>query len=116
MGGLAMSFGSRLKTLRIEKRRSQRQIAEEFGISINCVSQYENDKRFPDEEMLVRLCKYYDISSDYLLGLSNTKRHIRYKEMQWYGLNPEQEELVEKFISMINEKTKEKNDDTSENL
>ncbi len=103
-----MSFGSRLKTLRLEKRLSQKQIAEAFGISVNCVSQYENDKRFPDEKMLVRLCQYYDISSDYLLGLSNTKRHLHtYKMIQEKRLNSEQEELIEKLISMINESSKE---------
>ena len=103
-----MSFGSRLKTLRLEKRLSQKQIAEAFGTSVNCVSQYENDKRFPDEKMLVQLCQYYDISSDYLLGLSNTKRHLNtYKQIQDKKLNSEQEELIEKLICMMNEGSKE---------
>ena len=62
-----MSLGSRLKELRIEKNTSQKQVAKDLGISITNISQYESDSRFPNEDMLKRLCSYYHISSDYLL-------------------------------------------------
>lgn len=47
-----MSFGSRLKELRIENSISQKQVAIEIGISTTTISQYESDRRFPNEEML----------------------------------------------------------------
>ena len=50
-----MSFGSRLKELRIEKNTSQKQVAKDLGISITTISQYESDSRFPNEDMLKRL-------------------------------------------------------------
>ncbi len=75
-----MSFGSRLKELRIEKNESQKVVAENIGLSINTISQYESDSRFPNEEMLKRLCIYYKISSDYLLGLTDTKHAPLSKE------------------------------------
>ena len=59
-----MSLGSRLKELRIEKNTSQKQVAKDLGISITPISQYESDSRFPNEDMLNRLCRYYQISSD----------------------------------------------------
>lgn len=68
-----MSFGSRLKGLRIENKISQKQVAIDIGISTTTISQYENDSRFPKEEMLKRICIYYKISSDYLLGLTDAK-------------------------------------------
>ena len=75
-----MSFGSRLKELRIENNISQKQVAIDMGISTTTISQYESDNRFPNEDMLKRLCLYYNISSDYLLGLTNTKHSPLSKE------------------------------------
>jgi transcriptional regulator with XRE-family HTH domain len=72
-GDDTMSFGSRLRELRIVKQISQKKLADEINISGNTISQYETDKRFPDESTLIRLCKYYEISSDYLLGLTDVK-------------------------------------------
>lgn len=68
-----MSFGSRLKELRNDKKASQKQVASDIGISITTISQYENNSRFPNEKILKKLCKYYHISSDYLLGLTDEK-------------------------------------------
>ncbi len=69
-----MSFGSRIKTLRIEKRMSQAELASALGVSTNAVSQYETDKRFPDQKCIVKICRFFDVSSDYLLGLSDIPR------------------------------------------
>ena len=68
-----VSFGSRLKELRSERGISQKDVALNIGVAITTISQYENDSRFPNEEMLRRLCLYYKITSDYLLGLTDSK-------------------------------------------
>lgn len=47
-----MSFGSRLKELRSERGISQKDVALNIGVAITTISQYENDSRFPNEEML----------------------------------------------------------------
>ena len=65
-----MSFGNRLKKIRIENHLSQASLAADLGVSTNTISQYETDKRFPDQKCLVKICQYFHISSDYLLGLS----------------------------------------------
>lgn len=75
-----MSFGSRLKELRTENNISQKQVAIDIGISTTTISQYESDSRFPNEDMLKRLCIYYKISSDYLLGLTDIKHSPLSKE------------------------------------
>ena len=69
-----MSFGNRLKSLRIEKHLSQASLAKCLGVSANAISQYETNKRFPDMEGLVNICRYFQVSSDYLLGLSEIPR------------------------------------------
>ena len=65
-----MSFGSRLKKLRTDKHISQSMLASELGVSTNAVSQYETDKRFPDQKCIVKICLFINVSSDYLFGLS----------------------------------------------
>ena len=65
-----MIFGSRLKKLRNEKHISQSMLASELGISANAISQYETDKRFPDQKCIVKICLFFGVSSDYLFGLS----------------------------------------------
>ncbi len=73
-----MKFGSRLKFLRKENRLSQSDLAKSLGISTNAISQYETNKRFPDQEGLINICKYFNITSDYLLGLSDIPRASTY--------------------------------------
>ncbi len=68
-----MSFGSRLRELRIDKQITQELLSRELKISNNAISQYETDKRFPDERTLIEICKFYDVSCDYLLGLTDAK-------------------------------------------
>lgn len=66
-----MSFGSRIKYLRLEKHISQAELGSVLGVSPNTISQYEADKRFPDQKSLITICQYFNVSSDYLLGLSD---------------------------------------------
>lgn len=96
-----MSFGSRLKELRNEKKFSQKQVAEDMGISITTISQYENDSRFPNEEILKRLCLYYQISSDYLLGLTDVKHSPMSKEEAKEMMMPEQMRFINNLIDFI---------------
>ena len=100
-----MSFGSRLKELRIEKNESQKVVAENIGLSINTISQYESDSRFPNEEMLRRLCMYYKISSDYLLGLTDAKHSpLTKEEANEKMMMSKQWDYICDFIEMIHPK------------
>ena len=69
-----MSFGSRLRELRIEKGISQKAVAADMGVSITTISQYESDSRFPNKDILRRLCIYYKI----LLVKTNNKLVLEY--------------------------------------
>jgi len=69
-----VDFGFRLKTLRLEKNLSQAKLAQALGLSANTISQYETSKRFPDQKGIVTICRFFNISADYLFGLSDQKR------------------------------------------
>lgn len=64
-------FGERLQQARKMTGISQRQAAEEFGITKVGYQNYEYARRSPSLEMLPRLAKFFRVSTDYLLGLSD---------------------------------------------
>ncbi len=64
-------FSERLKLLRNNKQIKQKTIAEHLEITSNAYQNYEYGKREPDFTNLVKLCNYFNVSSDYLLGLSD---------------------------------------------
>lgn len=58
----------RLKELRLERNLSQRQVAEQIGVSASVISGYENGDRTPSIETLLSLSYFYKCSIDYLVG------------------------------------------------
>lgn len=68
-----LRFARTLSQLRHEKGVSQRQAAQELGVSQALLSHYENGIREPGLAFVVRACDYYQVSADYLLG-RNTHR------------------------------------------
>ena len=69
IGGILM-FSEVLKQLRKKRNLSQKQFAQEIFISSSAVSQYETGHTMPSRENLERIAKYFDVSTDYLLGTS----------------------------------------------
>ena len=62
-------FRERLKELRIEKGLTQDQLAQETGISRSAIGFWENGKKIPLASVIVVLAKYFNVSTDYLLGV-----------------------------------------------
>lgn len=68
-----MTFGERLADLRTEKKLTQTELANQTSISRSRLSLYETDKREPDLQTLVQLANFFDVSTDYLLGISDKR-------------------------------------------
>ena len=66
-----MKFCERLKSVRNECGLLQKDVCEQLGVSLNCYASYEQGRTEPNLEMLKRLCKLFDVSADYLLGLTD---------------------------------------------
>lgn len=62
-------FKIRLRELRGNK--NQTDVAKEIGISRSALSYYESGERTPDINVLYSIAKYYNVTADYLLGLSD---------------------------------------------
>ena len=64
----------KLKELREAKKVTQSQLGEYIGAKKSAISLWESGKRQPDQETLVRLASYFDVSVDYLLGLDSAEQ------------------------------------------
>ena len=66
-------LSDRLKTLRLEAKLTQKEIATKLGISQPAYAVWENGKRNPNQQTLATLSNFFNVSVDYLLG--NTVQH-----------------------------------------
>lgn len=65
------ALGSRLKLLRKTKPLSQEEMGAILGVSKTTISQYETGTHSPDTSVLRLFALYFNVSTDYLLGLTN---------------------------------------------
>ena len=72
-----MALYQRIRDLREDRDLKQRQIAEYLNCSQQVYSNYELGQRDIPTEILIRLSALYNVSTDYLLGLTNNpKRNL----------------------------------------
>ncbi|WP_236011558.1 helix-turn-helix domain-containing protein [Alicyclobacillus fructus] len=64
------TFSERLVALRKQFGLTQKQLAGELGLHVRAVQNYEAG-RLPDAEVLIKLAKYFQVSIDYLVGLTD---------------------------------------------
>ena len=77
-----MEFSERLKSLRLEAGLTQKEIAEQLGISQQGYAYWERGTKKPTQDRLTLLSNYFDVSVDYLLGKSDS----RYSDEQLDGM------------------------------
>jgi transcriptional regulator with XRE-family HTH domain len=66
-----MNFNLRLKQLRQKHKLTQSELADILGLKPTAVSNYESRRNEPSFDKLISLSKYFDVSCDYLLGISD---------------------------------------------
>jgi len=66
-------FRDRLKALRKQKKLTQAEAAELFGVSRTCYSSWELGQSCPPLDDLFTLCTYFDISADFLIGRTDNQ-------------------------------------------
>lgn len=66
-----MNFNNRLKQLRQKHKLTQSELADILGLKPTAISNYESKRNEPSFEKLIALSKYFDVSCDYLLGVSD---------------------------------------------
>ena len=74
---MTRSFSQTMSALRRSRGLSQRSAAADLNISQALLSHYENGVREPGLDFVCRACRYYGVSADYLLGLSEERGRDR---------------------------------------
>ncbi len=72
-----MSYYPRLRDLREDADLTQTQLVERLGMHKTTYTNYEQGKREPPFELIIRLARFYRVSIDYIAGLTDTPRPPR---------------------------------------
>lgn len=90
----SMTIQERLKDLRVERHLKLEELADATGISKSALGSYENDDyKEINHSNIVALAKFYGVSTDYLLCLTENKNHPN-TELTELHLNDEMLELL----------------------
>jgi transcriptional regulator with XRE-family HTH domain len=89
-------FGARIKALRREKNLTQQQLADKIDLVKSSICSYEQSTKYPSIEVLIRLCRFFNVSSDYLLGLSDKM------ELEVAELTDEQLDIIMSMVAQLN--------------
>ena len=69
-------ISKRMKSLRLEKKISQRSLASMLEVSPAAIGMYESGSREPSIQMLCKIADLFSVDTDYLLGRSQNKRFV----------------------------------------
>ena len=64
-------FNEKLKELREEKKLLQKQLASELDVSQVTIARWETGTREPSFDDLIKVAKYFNVTTDYILGLED---------------------------------------------
>ena len=64
-------LGKRLKELREERGLTQKQLSDTLGLNSVTYLHYEKEQREPPLSLLVEFAKFFEVTTDYLLGLKD---------------------------------------------
>lgn len=70
-------IAERLTELRNAKGATQEDVAAALSVSNKTISKWENGSSSPDLNMLIALAEYYNVTTDYLLGLDSGKKSVK---------------------------------------
>lgn len=112
-------IGNRIKFLREELGLKQEELAKKLSVSPSSIGMYETNKREPNNELVIKLANFFNVSTDYLLGKSdirNPEEQIKqefefayHKEME--GLSDEEIADALRFYKQIKYGNKENKSD-----
>lgn len=107
-------LGSRLKELRIEAKMTQEEFGKPYSLKKSTVSQYESGASRPDDELKKKIATDFNVSLDWLMGLTDTRNPIKYddstialhSDKDYDDLPSEAIDEINNFIEYIKQKYK----------
>lgn len=93
-----VDFGNTLKTLRLQNKFTQAELAKKLGLTKSVISAYENGLRLPSYDVLIHIARIFNVSTDYLLGLEHKR------EVDLSGLTPSEIDALMNLIQAMKRK------------
>ena len=90
---------NRLKFLRNEKGENLDKIAKYLNVSMQTISNYENEKRDMTPETIIKLAEYFGVSTDYLLGKTDIRNYDKDEQEFRFAYHKEMEGLTDEEIA-----------------
>lgn len=78
-----MTFGNILKKLRQDNNLTQDELAKKIDTSRSNIANYENGKNMPSVDILEKIAKLFDCTTDYLLGKSDIRNPEELKNIKF---------------------------------
>lgn len=98
-------IGNNIKRIRLERGLTQEEVAVHLGVSFQSISKWERNDGYPDITMLPALARYFQITTDELLGVNEIEKEDNYHTINqlWTennkaGLHPENIELMRQSL------------------
>lgn len=93
-----IDFGLRLKTLRIQKNLTQKQLADRLGLTKSVISAYETQLRLPSYDTLIQISRIFQVSTDYLLGCEHNSNT---DTLNLNGLTEEEKHALKRLVDTM---------------
>lgn len=94
------TLGSRISAHRTVRQMTQAELAKKCGISRSSLSNYENDNKLPNSDVVIALSKELNLSFDYLLLGHDDETRI-YAELDVTGLSDDKIAHIQKLIDFM---------------
>ncbi|MBM6750068.1 helix-turn-helix transcriptional regulator [Mediterraneibacter glycyrrhizinilyticus] len=117
---------SRIKELRKKRGLMQQRLASELGITQQMLSKYERDVTLIKVDVLKKIAKYFNVTTDYLLGVSDVKRDLQRQMImnetldEYYDLvevykelDPYDQEMIWSIIQVVKRTSDRRKSDNS---
>ena len=81
-------FGANLKKLREDSHLSQEQLADALGVSKSTIGMYEQGKRMPKTNTILKdIASYFGVTIDYLVGFQSDSTSLSEEDFSRFGLH-----------------------------
>lgn len=84
--------GKQIKKQRLKYNLTQKALSQLLGLTPKMISFYENDERVPPADILIKLSQIFNVTTDYLLGLSDDDSSL--KNLSRIMVSKEEEQFI----------------------
>lgn len=106
-------FPERLKELRKNRKISQQTLSKYLNYGYTAIANYESGRNEPSIDTLIQIAEYFDVTVDYLIGLSdfpNREKGLLKKETKlllgYRELNDAEQNVIEELLEILSKSNK----------